>query len=109
MRDSVMVGLRNNDSIMRRERRSERRTKANSMRKRKPIRCGVWEARNVSMKDRVNTWSSVAEWLMAASPKAGDPDRNYSRGVEETEAGFTGSGQNREARTGMLTIFQGHS
>ena len=75
MRDSVTVGLRNNDSIMRRERKSERRTKANS------VECRVWEAREArktSIRDRVNTWSSVVEKLMGASPKASDLDRNYS-------------------------------
>ena len=60
------------------------------------------------MKDRVNTGSSVAENLMAASPEVGDLDGNCSHKVEEPEAGLPGSGQGGEGRTGILTIFQGH-
>ena len=88
MRDSVTMGLGNNDSAMSRERREERIMKAYLIRRRKRVECGGREARSASMKDRVNTRSSVAENLMAASPQVGDPDGNCSHGVEEPKVGL---------------------
>ena len=57
MRDSVTVGMGNNDGVRRREGRSERRMRVYLSTK-KPVESSGWEASNVSVKDTVNTWSS---------------------------------------------------
>ena len=76
----------------------------------KPVESSGWEASNVFVKDTVNTWSSVAEKIMAASTKASDRDGNCSCGVEEPEAGlpWVRSGRGGEGRPGILTTFHGH-
>ena len=107
MRDSVMVGLWNDDGVRRREGRTERRMRVYLSMK-KPAESSGGEASNVSMKDRVTTWSSVTEKLRQHHPKSVTLMGTAPVAWRSQRPGYPGSGQGGEGRPGILTIFHGH-